>query len=494
MHGQATPPSTTSPVRDDQRPLLFEFTGITRYVPLIFAGGLFVGTALLSAFGPIDWQIRSPVRTYSFLAACALALAAGYALAVRRRPASTSRLLKERSRLGRLRDSSFLVVLGSALFLVLYLPVVHTTTGLWYPDVWGGLRDAGEAYARNKESNESGQQIALYARMLVAPVTVLLLPLTLFFWPRLSPLARWLGVTCVGLSLALTIAQGVNRGVAELCGYTVLFLVLVAASSTRKGRRRTLVRAIVGIMVVTALFAGYYGVTMNSRVASDQASEGAVDADDVDEAMSVTALQGVATEREGHVYFRVVPDAVEAEGVLFLSYLTHGYRGLSLAMDEDFTPTYGLGFSEFLRHNLLRATGQSDREEAIEERTYSGKLIAEGWPDGMVWSTFFIHPASDISFPGVVVLMTLIGFAFGLSWRDALTRYDPLACGVMFHLCILVFYLPANNQLFQGGELAIGFSVLLVAWLALRNRGRTAGWQPDEEKVAPMHAATPRLR
>ena len=31
---------------------------------------------------------------------------------------------------------------------------------------------------------------------------------------------------------------------------------------------------------------------------------------------------------------------------------------------------------------------------------------------------------------------------------------------MFFYLCILVFYLPANNQLFQGGELAIGFTVL----------------------------------
>ncbi len=98
----------------------------------------------------------------------------------------------------------------------------------------------------------------------------------------------------------------------------------------------------------------------------------------------------------------------------------------------------------------------------------------------MVWSTFFVHPASDIGFPGVIVLMALIGFALGLSWRDTLERRDPLAAGVFFHLCILVFYLPANNQLFQGGELAIGFSVLLVAWLVLRRRS-TSGERPATE-------------
>jgi hypothetical protein len=90
------------------------------------------------------------------------------------------------------------------------------------------------------------------------------------------------------------------------------------------------------------------------------------------------------------------------------------------------------------------------------------------------WSTFFTHPASDISFPGVVVLMALIGYLFGSSWRDTLTRGDPLACTVFFYLCILVFYLPANNQLFQGGELAIGVTVLSAAYLWMRRPASVA--------------------
>jgi hypothetical protein len=186
--------------------------------------------------------------------------------------------------------------------------------------------------------------------------------------------------------------------------------------------------------------------------------------------MSTSALAGVATQRSGNPYFSIVPRAAQGEGLLFTSYLTQGYRGLSLALGDSFTPTYGLGFSEFFRHNLLRAAGQSSHEKAIEARTYAGKLTKQGWPDGRVWSTFFIHPASDISFPGAILLTGLIGYGFGLSWRDALTQYDPLACGVMFHFGILVFYFPANNQLFEGGDLAIGFTVLLVAWLLFRRR------------------------
>ncbi|WP_310528418.1 hypothetical protein, partial [Nocardioides sp.] len=160
----------------------------------------------------------------------------------------------------------------------------------------------------------------------------------------------------------------------------------------------------------------------------------------------------------------------ESVGVLFTSYVTHGYKGLDLAMQEPFRPTWGLGFSEFGRHNVLRLIGHADREDDVVERTYAGQ-IDERWPVGQLWGTFFIHPASDIGFPGTVVLLALIGFLFGLSWRDTLVRRDPLACGVFFHLCILVIYIPANNQLFQGGELTIGFTVLVAAWLWRRRLG-----------------------
>ena len=163
------------------------------------------------------------------------------------------------------------------------------------------------------------------------------------------------------------------------------------------------------------------------------------------------------------------------------SYLTQGFKGLSIAMDQPFTSTFGLGFSEFFRHNILKFTGHAQDEPADVASTYAGKITGAGWPVGQRWATFFIHPASDVGFPGVVLLMVLIGWAFGAAWRDVVMFGDPLATSVFISLCLLVFYLSANNQLFQGGERAIGFSVLLVAWLAMRRRWRwsmTSGIRP----------------
>lgn len=94
------------------------------------------------------------------------------------------------------------------------------------------------------------------------------------------------------------------------------------------------------------------------------------------------------------------------------------------------------------------------------------------WHVSNVPTLYLVYPAADITFFGTIVLMFGIGFVWSLSWRDAIERQDVLALVVYFQLSILVFYLSANNQVFQGGETTIGFVVVLFAWLA-----RRGGWR-----------------
>lgn len=472
----STPPDTadapdrtvrrSAVLTDRESPLVLRFEGLTRLVPLIVCGGFVIVTVLLLVLGPLDWHLKGPVRVFAFLGAALTALLGGYLWATLRR--DSTQVIDQEQAHRRPLSASALVIAASIVYLVFYPPTVHTTTGSWLPNVWQGLTDSGTAYANNKYYNENGSQVVLYLRMLVAPLTIVILPVTLYFWPRLSTLARVLGVVCVLASVSLTIAQGINRGVAELCANVILFLALVAGSALTRRQFAKALKATVGIVLVGALFAGYYSLTINDRIADDAERDGRSgeksSKEERDAELRLIARVSTATERSDSIFFTVVPPPAQALGTVFSSYLTHGYKGLDLAMQEPFKPTWGLGFSEFGRHNILRVVGQADREDDVVARTYAGQIDQE-WAVGQLWATFYIHPASDISFPGTVVLMGLIGFVFGLSWRDTLVRRDPLACAVFFHLCILVMYLPANNQLFQGGELAIGFTVLLIVWL-----------------------------
>lgn len=525
----------------------FRYEGAVRYAPLVVCGGFFVATILLFAFGPYEWHVSNAPTLYLFLGGSSLALVAGYLLAVRgagapsrrdstgafqngrsepvgnsevagsRRRALLRRLSSVRAAVSVL-DPSTLVIIASAVYLLLYLPTVRTTTGSWIPDLGTGLSNAGEAYQTSKYYNLHGSQAVLYVRMLFGPLLISIFPVTLFSYARLSRSARVLGVTTMVLTVVLGTWQGINKNVADLAGSIVMFLT-IAYFSTARGRatRRSGAAIVVVGVLVCGLFVTYYSGAVRSRGAMDQAiASGAVSTPGVSEVPSpgdsptaassdVTPLPsappgsgptasgtpllaesqvsvddgivgnatfGTATVRPENPLYRLMPTRVRPTGMYLISYVTHGYKGLSLAMQHPFTPSYGLGFSEFVRHNVLRLNGQADSEATIEANTYVGKIAADGWEPGLMWSTFFVYPAADITFFRTIVLMFGIGFVWLLSWRDAIERQDVLAIVVYFQLSILVFYLSANNQMFQGGETTIGFVVVLFAWLA-----RRGGWR-----------------
>jgi hypothetical protein len=101
-----------------------------------------------------------------------------------------------------------------------------------------------------------------------------------------------------------------------------------------------------------------------------------------------------------------------------------------------------------------------------------GKIEKYGWETGAVWSTFFIFPASDISFPGTVLLVLVIGFLLGLSWKDVVVTGDPFAAVTFMGFVTMVFYFSANNQMFQTGEACIGFLVSIAVWCVCRRIGK----------------------
>lgn len=445
----------------------FEFTGFTRLVPLVVCGGLFAVSIAAAFIGPIDWRFANPGAVSGFLLACFFALVSGYLVVTLRKSSATTAP-------GRVVNPSSLVILGGAIFIVLFPFVTQITTGQWFPDVVLGLTNAGEAYANTKHLNQSNDPAVLYVKMLAGPLTLPILPVTLFLWRRLSLPARVVGIICTALSVALNISQGTANGVAEMCGVAILFFGLVIASSFSKAHWRRIPKALVAIALIAVMFVGYYSTIMRSRLSADiersnpaGASADGADPEQVSATMTDVSYFG-ASLRPDSIFYLVVPKPIQPIGTLLDNYLTQGYRGLSLAMQEPFTSTYGLGFSEFFRHNILKLTGRSADEKAVVANTYAGKISEHGWPVGRLWASFFVHPAADIGFPGVVALMFLIGLVFGLSWRDLVARGDPLAAAVFVQLCLLLFYLSANNQLFQGGERAIGFTVLLVVWLVLR--------------------------
>jgi len=152
------------------------------------------------------------------------------------------------------------------------------------------------------------------------------------------------------------------------------------------------------------------------------------------------------------------------------SYITQGYYGLSLSLQEPFVWTYGVGNSRVMQWLVERTL--LDDKDAIWNRTYVSRVASDyGWDRNVHWHSIYPWIASDVSFWGTPLVIIVIGYMLGLSWLDSLAK-NPFAVVVFSLLAIMLYYFSANNQLGQASDTVFAFWVSLAAWLRSRNRGR----------------------
>lgn len=151
------------------------------------------------------------------------------------------------------------------------------------------------------------------------------------------------------------------------------------------------------------------------------------------------------------------------EGMLSLIiYVSHGYQGLTYCLELPFEWTYGYGNSMALSSYIQQYF------HTINMVDYTYPLRMEkitGWPGTMFWPTAFSWWASDITFPGVIFLMYIIGRFFCICFKEAYQYSNPISITILSYLSILIVYLPANNQILQTRQSFLGFIVLLIIWL-----------------------------
>ena len=420
-----------------------------RLFPILFFFCYLNSTVLLFAIGPWEFPVESAFRLYLFLALAHLALLLGYLSAAFRNPAeysgkwTLSKLMK-------------ICVVGN---LLLLFPTSHFRTGRFIPDVIGGITDPGGAYAQSfvlREGGGGGEPLIEYVRILLGPLLYMALPLTVFYWNEVSRRMRIAGVVSILGTVALFIAMGTNKAIVD----TVLLvpcLVFAANCAGKMKLSRTKIRRIVVASLLALLLSlAYFGFAVSSR-----------------EGSMVGAGYFVAThthaDEDNFLVRHLPPDAATVLIGLDL-YLTSGYYALSLSLREPFVPMYGVGNSMFLYRQAARITGNA----GIAELPYPVRIEKYGWNSEGLWSSIYPWIASDVSFPGTIVVVFLIGRLFALSWLDTLRGDNPLAVVMFSMFVIMVFYFPANNQMLQAGEALTAFWGTLILWRRSRRRVLTA--------------------
>lgn len=419
---------------------------MARYGPILFVQLYLNASLAVFAFGPWIWPIESPARLYLFVLSAHAALLAGYVIGIRRAPPPAYG-----------GAGSAEVWLRRSVWLTLLL---YPSTLWWLTDGQidpiGALVDPATAYFRFQDMASADRPTTLisYVRTLVAPVLSLLMPVAAARWHALSFRWRVLAGAAIASNLSLFVFTGRNKGLVD---FVLLLPWLFAVRPVRQRTTslfahasRAFARRIVALALVALALVGFGAFYLRGNAGR---SGGA------DDAFRVRIFGGMDADPD-NVILRPLPPLLQA-AVLGLSFnQTHGYFALSLALDKPFTSSWGVGHSYFLQTLERRLTGRS----TLGDRSYPARISEQDdWSASEFWHTTYTWFASDVSFPGAVVVVAAIGYLFARLWTEARRGENPFSLGLFLLVVTILYYLPTNNIVLGQPEGFGAFWGLLVA-------------------------------
>ena len=143
---------------------------------------------------------------------------------------------------------------------------------------------------------------------------------------------------------------------------------------------------------------------------------------------------------------------------MLTTYVTQGMYGLSICLVMPFQWTYMAGSSYSMgkvMENLI------DTQGSILDKGYALRAEEFGW--GMdKWHSVYSWLASDLTFPGTLIIGFVIAFFYGRVWLRVLQQSNPMAPMMFMLLTVGMLFSLANNQLLHTLE-----GVILASFLAL---------------------------
>lgn len=460
------------------------FHRIENYVLLIFFQLYLLGTVVFFAFGPWQWIVADSVKLYSFLLAAQLMIALGYAVALWREGAGQRQMVEPTT--GKMWFRVSLVV-----NILLAAPTAWARSNAWVPNIIAGLQNPGIVYMESvARLSVFGEHVYVeYARILLAVVILPLVPLTIMYWRSLSRVEQFLAGATIAWYLSIFIAVGQNKGLADAIA-TWAILIIAGSIFRRLPLRSMVIKLPIAYIIALGLFFSYFGMTQLLRDGGAVANAPGTLAwyapvDPPIGGFSGTAIVvgSEADDREiagptrivaypDHLIARVAPDFVRNAYESFTRYLGQGYQALAFSIDLAHPSTLGVGNSMFLARNFDRILAT----DYFESESLPGLLEREnGWSRQKQWHSIYTWIASDVGLPGTLIVMGILGFLLGTSWVKTIRTADPLWATMLYMTLIIFFYIPANNQIMQSGETAIGFIALLVLILGRWVMSRFSG-------------------
>lgn len=428
--------------------------GVTR-LPLLLTFGYVVATFALFLIWPINWPIYYAsdwARLIFYVGVCFAVIGAATL-------AGSSGHTRVRAPLPWL---PVLLALGALVAFLLLIPASFAYTGRGPWEVLEALRDQGAAYRRLQSQlliTEGQRNAIVILRAIAAPLTFAVLPLGIIRWRTIG----WTGRVAVGVvvsvSILFSIMRGTDKEIADL------LVVGIAAGFVAYGRSRVLghggselVRRYWKAVVLALVFFYFAQGLFTER--KDERLGGYVSR------TAVCANNSRICADLDNPWISWLPLRQRFGLTMFILSTCSGYYGLELALEKPFESSFGVGHSPAAMNVYETASG----DPSLHMRTFTYRNAADHWPEEYYWSTLITWIANDVGFVGAIFVLGLIGYLWGRWWREAAAGMsDPAA--VLFALStMMMFYLPANNQVLASYDGYTVFAAWIAIWLWHRSR------------------------
>jgi hypothetical protein len=265
-----------------------------------------------------------------------------------------------------------------------------------------------------------------------------LIPLGVIFWRRLPRLLRQMFLIAVACRILVFVGIGTNKGIGDIVLLSVGAAVLIKYRTNYLAtefpslhlkvlNRKLKNKLIIAVVTMFMAFVVWFTFTQSSRTGKS------------------TDIGSIASSAFSDVIF----------------YSSQGYHLLSYNLTMPFEPCWGLG-------NSVAAMRYADRYfgvTSIWDKCLVFRTEARFRYPSCYWPTIFPWIASDVSFPGCLLVMYVWGRVFARCWVKAVMTLNLPSALLFCQLVIGVIFIPCNNQLLQTASGLFAFISLFAWWL-----------------------------
>lgn len=444
------------------------------YLPLILIETYLIFSLLLYQFGPIKWATENVTLFWTYIVLYHVAFITGYLIFVKRLNIFDNNLIAANT------IKNFIIkyiwaFLGicAVMSIIKYRNIVGTSNFIPWDlptEFIKGLVNPGEQYyakaAISGLTSYNGNKLLTGILALFAFVLSSMIPICVFLWEHIKRSQKIVFFMLVFFELATWISIGTNKGIFDLLFLFAVAIVIDLIVNFKTNKFRTLKDKLllVSFTIFLLIFSGwFYSWGMTTRVGSIVAYT-----------EQMTESNTIA-EQPTEVSQQPVPEVKIKSGAALMfdnfiygisSYICQGYYGMSLAVDEPFTSTYGIGNSYFLSSNFKSFFGID-----VEPFTYQAK-VSDKWNQHEQWHSFYSYMANDFHFIGVIFIMFLLGAFLAVTYKEAIYGENIFSQCLLPVFVILFLYMPANNQVFGYMQSFCTFFELTILWFFSRKWGK----------------------